>query len=174
MTANKMYYFITEASILEPTIIEPPITGDTTPIINDLLKNRRYNNRLEALHYIKRGRDIEQMDETEEKTEIEKDAGETDPKTDVDQSEAMHSTGHDEERKKSSKEEILQGKYTYINEDGFPATIEYEAGPEIGFVVKSLKKESLQSRLLEKGSGKPTYKTIPLHSDTFNNIVFKI
>lgn len=114
------------------------------------------------MNYSKRGRDIEQMDETEDTTEIEKDAGKTNPKTDVDQSETMNPTGHDEEKKKSNKEETLQGKYTYIEEDGLPATIEYEAGPEIGFVVKSFTKESLQSRLIEKGSGKPTYKTIPL------------
>lgn len=117
------------------------------------------------MDYIKRGRDIEQMDETEEKTEVEKGAGKTNPKTDVDQSETMNSNGHDE-RKKSSTEETLQGKYTYIEEDGLPATIEYEAGPEIGFVVKGFTKESLQSRLIEKGSGKPTYKTIPLQSGT--------
>lgn len=137
--------------MLVPTTVQPN-TEDTEPI-NDSLKSIRYKNRPGALHYNKRG-EIEQMDEADEvaKTSVlERNSVKTNPKTDVKQSEAINPTF--DEKNTNSKDEIIKGKYTFIEEDGLPATIEYEAGPEIGFVVKSVTKESLQSRLLEKGPG---------------------
>lgn len=57
-------------------------------------------------------------------------------------------------------EGLVRGLYTFTDEDGVPATVEYEAGPKIGFVVKKFLKGDVQLDQLGQGTG-------TLNSNTF-------
>lgn len=50
-------------------------------------------------------------------------------------------------------EGFVRGLYTFTDEDGIPATVEYEAGPKIGFVVKKFLKGDVQLDQLGQGTG---------------------
>lgn len=56
-------------------------------------------------------------------------------------------------------EGFVRGLYTFTDEDGIPATVEYEAGPEIGFVVKKLSKGNVQLDQLGQGTGSTSLNT---------------
>lgn len=58
-------------------------------------------------------------------------------------------------------EGLVRGLYTFTDEDGIPATVEYEAGPKIGFVVKKFLKGDVQLDQLGQGTG------TSLNSNTF-------